>query len=58
VLEQVPKEFGRKKPGKFVTLTTCTPIYTSEHRYIVWGELVRVEPVDERRTPPAELKAP
>ncbi|MET8579187.1 class E sortase [Streptomyces sp. NPDC005012] len=57
VLEGVPKESGRDKPGKYITLTTCTPMYTSEHRYIVWGELVRVEPVDERRTPPREIRA-
>jgi len=58
VLEPLPKESGRKKPGKFITLTTCTPMYTSEYRYIVWGELVRVEPVDDRRTPPKELRKP
>ncbi len=56
VLDPVPADSGRKKPGKFITLTTCTPMYTSEHRYIVWGELVRVDPVDERRTPPKEIK--
>ncbi|GAA2945683.1 class E sortase [Streptomyces enissocaesilis] len=56
VLKPVPKESGRKKPGRYITLTTCTPVYTSEHRYIVWGELERTEKVDARRTPPAELR--
>ncbi|MER5541626.1 class E sortase [Streptomyces sp. NPDC001118] len=56
VLTAVPKESGRNKPGHYITLTTCTPVYTSEYRYIVWGELVRVQKVDSKRTPPAELR--
>ncbi|GAB2734409.1 class E sortase [Streptomyces bullii] len=56
VLSQVPKESGRKKAGHYITLTTCTPVYTSRYRYIVWGELERVEKVDEERTPPKELR--
>ncbi|MFF3839592.1 class E sortase [Streptomyces sp. NPDC001930] len=55
VLQPVPKESGKTKPGRFITLTTCTPMYTSDYRYIVWGELVRTEKVDRDRTPPAEL---
>ncbi|SMQ17592.1 LPXTG-site transpeptidase (sortase) family protein [Streptomyces sp. Ag82_O1-12] len=55
VLSQVPKESGRKKPGHYITLTTCTPVYTSTYRYVVWGELERVEKVDSERTPPKEL---
>ncbi|MFF1507022.1 class E sortase [Streptomyces sp. NPDC058326] len=56
VLQPVPKESGRTKPGRFITLTTCTPMYTSDYRYIVWGELERTEKVDRDRTPPAELR--
>ncbi|MFI6470606.1 MULTISPECIES: class E sortase [unclassified Streptomyces] len=56
VLQPVPKESGAKKPGQYITLTTCTPVYTSKYRYIVWGELVRTEKVDAKRTPPAELR--
>ncbi|MEU5705810.1 class E sortase [Streptomyces flaveolus] len=56
VLSSVPKESGRKKPGHYITLTTCTPVYTSRYRYVVWGELVRVEKVDAERTPPKELR--
>ncbi|MFF2127503.1 class E sortase [Streptomyces olivochromogenes] len=55
VLQPVPKQSGRTKPGHFITLTTCTPVYTSEYRYIVWGELKRVQKVDSARTPPKEL---
>jgi LPXTG-site transpeptidase (sortase) family protein len=56
VISQVPKESGRNKPGHYITLTTCTPVFTSEYRYVVWGELVRVEKVDSERTLPAELR--
>ena len=56
VLAQVPEESGRKKPGHYITLTTCTPVYTSRYRYVVWGELVRVDKVDGKRTPPKELR--
>jgi hypothetical protein len=31
-------------------------VYTSTYRYVVWGELERVEKVDEDRTPPKELR--
>ncbi|MFC9506450.1 class E sortase [Streptomyces sp. NPDC057002] len=55
VLSKVPEESGKKKPGHYITLTTCTPVYTSTYRYIVWGELERVEKVDADRTPPKEL---
>ncbi|MET7933415.1 class E sortase [Streptomyces sp. NPDC005322] len=56
VLDPVPKESGREKPGHYITLSTCTPVYTSRHRYVVWGELERTEKVDARRTPPEELR--
>ncbi|MFF4270518.1 class E sortase [Streptomyces sp. NPDC001536] len=56
VLGAIPKESGRKKAGKYITLTTCTPVYTSRYRYVVWGELVRVEKVDSERTLPKELR--
>ncbi|MFI5829529.1 class E sortase [Streptomyces sp. NPDC051578] len=56
VINPVPKESGKTAPGRYITLTTCTPVYTSKYRYVVWGELVRTEKVDARRTPPAELR--
>ncbi|MEI5098863.1 class E sortase [Streptomyces sp. PmtG] len=56
VLDAVPKESGAKKLGRYITLTTCTPVYTSTYRYVVWGELQRIEKVDNKRTPPPELK--
>lgn len=56
VISPVPKESGKTSPGRYITLTTCTPVYTSKYRYIVWGELVRTQKVDAKRTPPAELR--
>ncbi|MFE5027668.1 class E sortase [Streptomyces sp. NPDC056656] len=56
VLAPVPKESGVKMPGRYITLTTCTPVYTSMYRYVVWGELERIDTVDSDRTPPAELR--
>jgi LPXTG-site transpeptidase (sortase) family protein len=56
VTDQVPKESGKTKPGRYITLTTCTPVYTSLYRYIVWGQLVRTQKVDAQRTPPPELR--
>ncbi|MEU8990938.1 class E sortase [Streptomyces sp. NPDC048558] len=55
VLSAIPKESGRTKAGHYITLTTCTPVYTSRYRYVVWGELERVEKVDAERTVPEEL---
>ncbi|MGW3407921.1 class E sortase [Streptomyces sp. NPDC000888] len=56
VLQSVPKQSGKTKPGQYITLTTCTPVYTSRYRYVVWGELERVDKVDSDRTPPKELR--
>ncbi|AVZ74130.1 class E sortase [Streptomyces lunaelactis] len=56
VLQPVPKESGKTKPGRYITLTTCTPVFTSDYRYIVWGELERTVKVDSDRTPPEELR--
>lgn len=56
VLDPVPEESGKKDEGRYITLTTCTPVLTSTYRYVVWGELERTEDVDAERTPPAELR--
>jgi LPXTG-site transpeptidase (sortase) family protein len=56
VTDQIPKESGKTKPGRYITLTTCTPVYTSLYRYVVWGQLVRTQKVDAQRTPPPELR--
>jgi LPXTG-site transpeptidase (sortase) family protein len=56
VLDPVPKGSGKKEKGRYITLTTCTPVFTSTYRYVVWGELERTEQVDGKRTPPEELR--
>jgi LPXTG-site transpeptidase (sortase) family protein len=56
VIDQVPKESGKNQSGRYITLTTCTPVYTSLYRYIVWGELVRTQKVDAARTPAPEVR--
>ncbi|MGY0061390.1 class E sortase [Streptomyces sp. LZ34] len=32
------------EPGSYITLTTCTPEYTSRYRLVVWGRLKAAEP--------------
>ncbi|WSJ71961.1 class E sortase [Kitasatospora sp. NBC_01250] len=56
VIAPVPEGSGYTKPGRYITLTTCTPVYTSRYRMAVWGSLVRVDQVDASRTPPPELR--
>ncbi|MFD5802350.1 class E sortase [Streptomyces sp. NPDC127020] len=44
VLDPVPKQSGFKEPGRYITLTTCTPEFTSKYRMIVWGKMVEERP--------------
>ncbi|MFJ8440122.1 class E sortase [Kitasatospora griseola] len=56
VVAPVPEGSPFTGPGRYLTLTTCTPVYTSRYRMAVWATLVRVDPVDDHRTPPPELR--
>ncbi len=56
IIEPVPTGSPYQGPGRYITLTTCTPVYTSRYRMAVWGSLVRVDAMDGRRTPPPELR--
>ncbi|WP_030246719.1 class E sortase [Streptomyces sp. NRRL S-350] len=56
VIAPLPTGSPYSEPGRYITLTTCTPVYTSLYRMAVWGSLVREEPIDQDRTPPAELR--
>ncbi|NLU76070.1 class E sortase [Streptomyces sp. HNM0575] len=47
VIEPVPEGSGFEKPGRYVTLTTCTPEFTSKYRLIVWGKMVEERPRSE-----------
>ncbi|MET8681096.1 class E sortase [Streptomyces sp. NPDC004647] len=47
VIDRVPRSsvkpaYGFSEPGYYVTLTTCTPEYTSKYRLVVWGRLEAV----------------
>ncbi|MEV5317688.1 class E sortase [Streptomyces sp. NPDC052687] len=44
VLDPVPKDSGFTAPGRYITLTTCTPEFTSKYRLIVWGKMVEERP--------------
>ena len=40
----VKPSYGYKEPGYYITLTTCTPEFTSRYRMVVWGKLVSTRP--------------
>jgi sortase A len=44
VIDPVPAGSGFTKPGRYITLTTCTPEFTSTYRMIVWGKMVEERP--------------
>ncbi|MFD5567181.1 class E sortase [Streptomyces cadmiisoli] len=49
VIGRVPRSdvrpgHGYTDPGYFITLTTCTPEYTSRYRLVVWGKLLSMRP--------------
>ncbi|MDF9814411.1 class E sortase [Streptomyces sp. SPB162] len=44
VIQPVPPGSGFTKPGRYITLTTCTPEFTSTYRMIVWGKMVEERP--------------
>lgn len=47
VIGPVPPSSGFTEPGRYVTLTTCTPEFTSTYRMIVWGKMVEERPRGE-----------
>lgn len=49
VLRPVPRSlvrpgYGYDQPGYYITLTTCTPEFTSRYRMVIWGRLASVRP--------------
>ncbi|MEV8538696.1 class E sortase [Streptomyces sp. NPDC051572] len=49
VIRPVPRStvkpaYGYSRPGYYVTLTTCTPEFTSRYRMVVWGTLTSTRP--------------
>ncbi|MFD7548324.1 class E sortase [Streptomyces sp. NPDC059816] len=47
VLEPIPPGSGFTAPGRYLTLTTCTPEFTSKYRMIVWGKMAEERPRSE-----------
>ncbi|MEV4437708.1 class E sortase [Streptomyces sp. NPDC049577] len=47
VIGPVPPGSGFTRPGRYITLTTCTPEFTSTYRLIVWGKMVDERPRSE-----------
>ncbi|WP_373305492.1 class E sortase [Streptomyces inusitatus] len=43
-ISPVPPDSGFTEPGRYITLTTCTPEFTSTYRMIVWGKMVEERP--------------
>ncbi|MFE0509758.1 class E sortase [Streptomyces sp. NPDC058964] len=49
VVRPVPRSvvkpgYGYGRPGYYITLTTCTPEFTSRYRMVVWGRLTSMRP--------------
>ena len=44
MIDPVPPGSGFTEPGRYITLTTCTPEFTSKYRMIVWGKMVEERP--------------
>ncbi|MEV0742430.1 class E sortase [Streptomyces sp. NPDC050549] len=40
----VKPSYGYRTPGYYITLTTCTPEFTSRYRMVVWGTLTSTRP--------------
>jgi sortase A len=49
VIRPIPRStvkpaYGYSGPGHYITLTTCTPEFTSRYRMVVWGTLTSTRP--------------
>ncbi|MBO0513424.1 class E sortase, partial [Streptomyces beijiangensis] len=44
VITPIPPGSGFTKAGRYISLTTCTPEFTSTYRMIVWGKMVDERP--------------
>jgi sortase A len=44
VINPIPTGSGFTTAGRYITLTTCTPEFTSKYRLIVWGKMVDERP--------------
>ncbi|MGW2489556.1 class E sortase [Streptomyces sp. NPDC001606] len=54
VIDPVPGASGYRRPGRYLTLTTCDPEWGHSHRLIVWAHLDSTQPVESG--PPKALR--
>ena len=47
VLDRIPGHSGLTTPGRYITLTTCDPVYNAYRRMIVFGQLVSQQTVSK-----------
>jgi sortase A len=47
VLDKIPGHSGLTRSGRYITLTTCDPVYDAYRRLIVFGELVSQHTVQQ-----------
>lgn len=47
VLDRIPGHSGLTKSGRYITLTTCDPVYNAYRRLIVFGQLVSQQTVSK-----------
>lgn len=52
VIGPVPAGSGFAGPGRYLTMTTCTPEFTSKYRMIVWGKMVEERPRSQGKPDP------
>ncbi|MFE6777770.1 class E sortase, partial [Streptomyces sp. NPDC057676] len=52
VIGPVPPGSGFTGPGRYLTMTTCTPEFTSKYRMIVWGKMVEERPRSQGKPDP------
>ncbi|AUY54318.1 class E sortase [Streptomyces sp. CB01881] len=55
VIKPVPNGSGYGQPGRYITLTTCTPEFSSKARLIVFGKMIEERPRSQGK--PAGLTA-
>lgn len=51
VIKPVPDGSGFTAPGRYITLTTCTPEFTSTYRMVVWGRMIDERPRSQGAPP-------
>jgi sortase A len=54
-VDPIPQGSGYTGPGRYITMTTCTPMYIDSQRMIWWGHLISQSPAAQ--TPPGVTPA-